>query len=195
MCQWLNSCPWQFRFRCYFHVSVSGHDRVRCGVHVHGWVRSCPWQCLFPSLFRCQCQCPSLCPCPCPVSMTVSVSVSVSMSGSCPSVSNRVLSVSVFLLMSVRDCVDQCLCSCMFMSVSEFMFVTKFVFVTISVTLSVSVVVPVTSSVRVCVHGRDHIFERVTVRVAACRFSVIVSMHDHVSVRVNVRFRVRDHAC
>ena len=100
------------------------------------------------------------------------------------------VSVSVFLLMSVRDCVDQCPCSCMVMSVSvsESMFVTEFVFVTVSVTLSVSVVVPVTSSVRVCVRGRgsDHIFERVTVRVAACTFSVIVSMHDHVSVRVSV---------
>ena len=43
--------------------------------------------------------------------------------------------------------------------------------------------------------GRDHIFERVTVCVAACTFSVAGSMHDHVGVRfsVNLRFRVRDH--
>ena len=77
--------------------------------------------------------------------------------------------------------------------VRESMSVTEFVFVTVSVTLSVSVVVPVTSSARGW--GRNHVFERVTVRVAACTFSVVVSMHNHASVRasVNVRFRVRDH--
>ena len=47
--------------------------------------------------------------------------------------------------------------------------------------LSVSVVVPDTSSARGW--GRDYKFERVTVRVAACTFSVAVSMHNHNSVR------------
>jgi len=58
---------------------------------------------------------------------------------------------------------------------------------------SVSIVVPVTSRARGW--GRDHRFERVTVRVVACTFFVDLSMHNHASflVSVNVRFRVCDH--
>ena len=42
--------------------------------------------------------------------------------------------------------------------------------------LSVSVVVPDTSSARSW--GRDHEFERVTVRVVTCTFSLAVSVHN-----------------
>ena len=166
-CLWSRVCVHdRARFRCRFHVS--GCD-MQC---------MCPWPSSILSVTVSVSVAVSMSVgdrvrVRLSVSMTIFISLSVSMSGKHVRVSAIMsVSVSVFLLMSVS------------VTVSESMSVARFV--TVSVTLSVSVVVPVMSSV----HGLDHIFERVTVRVAVCTFSVAVSMHNHVSVRVNVCFRV-----
>ena len=130
--------------------------------------------------------------------MTVSVSVSLSMSGPYLSVRNRVR-VCFQVLAHVSDCVDQSVPAHGHVSVRDHVRVHVHVRDRVRVRdrirsiLSISVVVPVMSSAHGW--GRDHIFERVTVRVAACTFSVVVSMHNHASVRVsvNVCFRVLDH--
>ena len=90
--------------------------------------------------------------------MTKNVSIAVSMTAIVS------VSVSVFLLMSVT--VDQCPCIRDRVGVHD----------RICYILSVFVVVPIMSSVRGC--GRDHIFERVTVRVSTVRVTTCTFFLD-----------------
>ena len=107
--------------------------------------------------------------------------------------------MSVTLLISVRaHGHDLPPCQTLSVSVTMSMSVTEFVFVTVSVYLLCCPFLLSFQSRPVsvfCDGGCDHIIELVTVRVPACTFSVVVSMHDHVDVRlsVDVHFRVCDH--
>ena len=112
----------------------------------------------------------------------MTVSVFMSMSGSRVRVSAIVpVFVSVFLLMSVIVSIGVAASG----QVSACDHVLSRVRVHVAVSATLFVVVPVMSSV--CVWGHDHIFKSVAVQVAVCMLFVAVSMHDHASVRVNVR--------
>ena len=85
---------------------------------------------------------------------------------------------------AVSECQQSCLFPCGIVNVRYRVRVRVRVRDIIRYILPVYVVVAVTFSARSW--DLDHEFERVTVRVATCMFSVDVSMHNHASVCVSV---------
>ena len=177
------------RYLCCYHVSVGDRARDPCGVlrvYVDEFDRVCDRAC-FNSGFHVS------------VSDLVRDRVSVRVHVQCPWPFRFSVRVHVWAVSEGQQscpCLFPCSCSCqwvcwsasllvaMSVSVSESMTVTEFVFVTLSV---ISCPFPLSFQTRPVPRlGRDHKFERATVRVAACTFSVAVFMHNQVSVRLSV---------